>query len=829
MSTGGHRGLRSIVLACLLAALPIAATAAVLATPIHADEASPDDKIAVPQENALFSSTEMIVVFREDTSEAEIAETIQEAEAADPEGEMVDADRGTLNSPYVIDTPMDEVVVSVVIDEDTPFEDAAAEIAASEDVVYVQPNYIYVLNESEAQEAASEGLGAMADETLVDAGTDDPFTYSGGANNWHLGAIKARGAWDRARTEGAVTVAVVDTGCDLEHIDLVDNLDIEHAYQAASSGGTSFTYRNATYTFAVQAAGPLTTSFGNRGDLDTHGTHTCGIVGATANNGIGVAGVSYNATVLPINIFTRATSENGEQVITADTATVVSAYSYLFGLVDSGSVQNLRIINMSLGGYEDSDNDIALHGALAKALADYGILTVVSGGNDGTGKNSWPSDYDECIAVTAIQKEGWETDPTRAGYSDHNSAKDIAAPGSSILSTLPNDAYGTKQGTSMAAPMVSGTLALMFAADPSLSAEAARSILYETATDLMDEGRDDYTGWGLVDAEAAIARVLGNAGGDEPDPGESEPDDPSRPIADGVYLIESDLQAGMLVDVVGQSTEDGGNIATWRSNGGTNQQFSIIWDADGGAYTIRNANSGLLMDVEGASTESGANVIQWPPNGGLNQRWRIVADGDGYRILSALDSELALAARSPFAKAGADIGVSTADGGNNQLFHLLPIGDAAGFSALWRTVEDGVYTVSPVHAPHLRLDISGASVEDGGDAIAWTAHGGTNQQFRIVWDGGTGYYRISSVNSGKRIDVSGASSENGADVIQWASNGGLNQFWDIQQRGDAYVLVSALRPDLVLDITGQSTEAGANVEVWTDNGGSNQLFMLSAL
>lgn len=235
------------------------------------------------------------------------------------------------------------------------------------------------------------------------------------------------------------------------------------------------------------------------------------------------------------------------------------------------------------------------------------------------------------------------------------------------------------------------------------------------------------------------------------------------------------------------------------------------------------------MDVEGASTESGANVIQWPPNGGLNQRWRIVADGDGYRILSALDSELALAARSPFAKAGADIGVSTADGGDNQLFHLLPIGDAAGFSALWRTVEDGVYTVSPVHAPHLRLDISGASVEDGGDAIAWTAHGGTNQQFRIVWDGGTGYYRISSVNSGKRIDVSGASSENGADVIQWASNGGLNQFWDIQQRGDAYVLVSALRPDLVLDITGQSTEAGANVEVWTDNGGSNQLFMLSAL
>lgn len=509
----------SNVLVALLSAFCLALALSALPSPVHADEPSPEDKVVMPADDALYSTGEMLVVFQEGTSEETIAEVIQESETADPEGTMVDGDSGELDSSYVLDAPMDEVVVSVVIDEDTSFEEAAIEIAASEDVVYVQPNFLYVLMDEEESEdyegLEPESLEPEAGDAFVDVGTNDGFTSGSSTNNWHLGAMHAVGAWNLASNCSDTTVAVIDTGCDLAHVDLVDNLDTAHAYQAVSNSGTTITSGGETYTFTPQTSGPLTTSFGTRGDINGHGTHVCGIIGATANNGIGVAGVTYNtATVLPINIFNTATRGDGTVVVTADTATVVVAYNYLFGLVDNNTVSNLRVVNMSIGGYRNADNDPAMHNAIERALNQYGILTVVSGGNANKSANSWPSDYDECISVVAIRRTNWDTDPSRATYSDFNSAKDISAPGGTsptnygILSTLPNDSYGEKYGTSMAAPMVSGTLAMMFAVNPELSAEEARSALYTTATDLGTSGRDDYYGWGLVNAEQAVASVI---------------------------------------------------------------------------------------------------------------------------------------------------------------------------------------------------------------------------------------------------------------------------------------------------------------------------------
>lgn len=469
-------------IASLLAGLLIVFTLAVFATafahPTYAEEiasAAVEEKVIAPQEDAVISPTEMLVVFQEGTSDETIAETIQVADTADPSGEMVDGETGKLNSSYVLETPMDEVVVSVVIDEKTPFEEAAAEIAASDDVLYVQPNYIYSLNEYESEALEAEDLATSAT-----------------APEWYLGTINVPNAWSLLDANANVTsVAVLDTGCNMSHEDLQANVDRTHAATMNSSS---------VWTTGICSDSDTTSTGG-------HGTSVCGIVGATSTNDIGIMGVGgTHVRVIPVNAFWQTSSSK----FTTDTATVVTAYKYLTGIARA---QNLRVINMSIGGHEASDNDKAMHDAIAKALNDYGILTVASAGNKSTSKNSWPSDYDECISVTAIDSSG-----NRASYSDYNEAKDIAAPGSNIKSTKKDGSYGAFYGTSFAAPMVAGTLALIFAANPELTAEHARFILEDTATDIGDEGPDIYTGHGLVNAEAAVRAALATVPEPEPEP-----------------------------------------------------------------------------------------------------------------------------------------------------------------------------------------------------------------------------------------------------------------------------------------------------------------------
>ena len=126
---GGLTRRFAALLASLLLVFTVAASVSALPVTSLAEEPSTniEDKVIATQEDATISPTEMLVVFQEGTSEQAIAEVIQTTETADPAGEMVDGESGEPDSSYVLDTPMDEVVVSVVINEDTAFEDAAAD------------------------------------------------------------------------------------------------------------------------------------------------------------------------------------------------------------------------------------------------------------------------------------------------------------------------------------------------------------------------------------------------------------------------------------------------------------------------------------------------------------------------------------------------------------------------------------------------------------------------------------------------------------------------------------------------------------------------------
>ena len=275
---------------------------------------------------------------------------------------------------------------------------------------------------------------------------------------WGLTAIGAPSVWTISRGAG-VTVAVIDSGSG-PHPDLDANLD---------AGRTMFGFIDSAGEIDVDVAG--------------HGSHVAGIIAAVADNAIGGSGVAPQSRILPIRVL--------DSLGSGDSKDVSKAVRFA---VDSG----VRVINLSLGGSTESTS---LTAAIQYAV-DRNVLVVAAAGNgaaDSTPK--WPGASDLTIAVTAVDRYNSVT-----SFDQRGDYIDIAAPGSSILSTASND-YKIQSGTSMAAAFVSGAAALLFAAQPSITALQVRDVLQRTATDIGAPGRDTTFGHGLVNLVAAFAEL----------------------------------------------------------------------------------------------------------------------------------------------------------------------------------------------------------------------------------------------------------------------------------------------------------------------------------
>ena len=389
---------------------------------------------------------------------------------------------------------------------------ALAERLSQDDAVaYVQPNFVYAAPEGETGEdaasAAESALGGSPEDAAsveapstavapeVDASTAnaaEPASSAAGASAratsvndpyWpaqrYLSATGFDDAWDGARVQGTVSVAVLDSAVRLDHEDLIASVDVEHGWDAVEQA-------------------PL----GAPASSD-HGTEVAGIISAACDNAAGIAGASFGANIVPITVLSGAG-------LTTTTAELYRAMDYLFVLDDEHPELNLRVVNMSFGGYgtgRSTTMDRAFYTLVQTAVEERDMVVVGAGGNKATTTFSWPADWDEVISVTSTDASLQQP----ASFSDHNQYKDIAAPGEAIMATKAQSAtsYGTCRGTSFSTPIVSAALSLMFATDPSLSAERATELLYATADDCGAAGRDDYFGWGLVNAEAAVDAVMG--------------------------------------------------------------------------------------------------------------------------------------------------------------------------------------------------------------------------------------------------------------------------------------------------------------------------------
>ena len=340
------------------------------------------------------------------------------------------------------------------------------QLNATDYVEFAEPNFIY-------RSAAS---------------TDDPRL----SDQWNLSMVSAPAAWELASGQGIV-VAVLDTGINAAHEDLINNIHAEG------------------YDFITDTK---SSGDGNGFDADPndegtsfHGSHVAGIIAAEANNKRGIAGLAYNASIMPLRVL--GIQDKGSS------SDIAQAILYAAGLENSsGRVPSQRadIINMSFGG----DALAATIKAAIDQAYNQGLILIAAAGNVATDKAFYPAAFDNVIGVGAVSD-----DKKRSSFSNFGINLDLVAPGGTgsgspafdgfqdaILSTVNGNNYADYIGTSMAAPHVAAVAALIKELKPNLTGATfkasleAGNLTQSLSTSTQDA--NNFYGKGLIDAAKAV-------------------------------------------------------------------------------------------------------------------------------------------------------------------------------------------------------------------------------------------------------------------------------------------------------------------------------------
>jgi serine protease len=321
------------------------------------------------------------------------------------------------------------------------------------------------------------------------------------AEQWDLyeatGGIRMPAAWNFS-TGAGVNVAVIDTGY-RPHADLAGQVLPGYDFIASTAiAGDG----NARDSDAQDPGDWLTASQCSAGvpaadqSSSWHGTHVAGTIAAKANNGLGVAGIAYNAKIVPVRVLGKCggyTSDIADGIIWASGGTVSGI---------AANPNKARVLNLSLGGGGacDATTQTAINGARSR-----GAVVVVAAGNSAMEASSFtPANCAGVITVAATNRAGG-----RSSYSNYGSIVDIAAPGDGILSTINTgtrapaaDSYANYSGTSMATPHVAGVAALMLAQNSALTPDQLETKLKASAR--WFPAACSGCGAGILDANAAL-------------------------------------------------------------------------------------------------------------------------------------------------------------------------------------------------------------------------------------------------------------------------------------------------------------------------------------
>lgn len=376
---------------------------------------------------------------------------------------------------------------------------AIEEFSALSNVVYAEPNYIYVTEKTPNDPQYNQLWGMNnTGQTggLADADIDAPE------------------AWDINTGNGEVIVGIIDTGIDFAHEDLAVNIYTNPGEDAWADPNDPTTGNgqddDGNGKVDDWKGWNFINNSNNAYDDNMHGTHCAGSIGAVGNNNIGVVGVNWNVQLMPLKFLDSGGSGTSTNAIKA---------------IEYAVTMGVHVLSNSWGGGGFSTT---MEDAIKKANAA-GILFVAAAGNDGTDNDlypHYPSNYevDNVVAVAASDHGdnralwgsgggddgcGFVCSNAMAAVPGSNYGKttvDIAAPGKEILSTVPGNSYGVLSGTSMATPHVAGGAALLLSLNPNLSISELKAALLNTV-DPLDDFENKLVSGGRMNIHAALQSV----------------------------------------------------------------------------------------------------------------------------------------------------------------------------------------------------------------------------------------------------------------------------------------------------------------------------------
>jgi serine protease len=417
-------------------------------------------------------------------------------------------------------------------------------------------------------------------------------------SQWHYPAMNLPAAWDVTTGSSSVVVAILDTGIK-PHPDfsgrLLPGMDMISSLEISGDG-------NGRDTNPTDEGRDLPQNMSS-----WHGTHVAGTIGAATNNRVGVAGVNWNASLLPVRVLGRGGGT---------TFDIAAGINWAAGIAVSGVPANptpAKVLNLSLGGpggpsqtYQD---------AIDAATARGSIVVIAAGNSNSSATNFTPCNQQNVICVGALDHGG-----NRASYSNFGAPVDVMAPGGDfadgpregVLSTFYDSTgtqptYAQNNGTSMAAPHVAGLVSLMAAVNPNLTLQQAETILKATAS--ADFRCSEGCGAGLVDAHAAVLSAR-NGGGTPGDPG-------SAPKL-GVATTQ--------LSFTGSGTQ---NLQVRNQGGGTLQVIASISGANASMLSLPGGNTLSIPALSSKPLPVAVNTTGFP-NGNYSAQLALTgANGAG--------------------------------------------------------------------------------------------------------------------------------------------------------------------------------------------------------
>jgi subtilisin family serine protease len=339
----------------------------------------------------------------------------------------------TIPGTEILKTSYITSAVLVKIPQHVSIESAIQMLQSSPSIAYAEPNYRY---------------------SIQSIAPNDPFFE----NQWGLRKSLINTAWDSIVGDSSLIISVLDTGIDTLHPDLENR--IIPGYDFVNEDSFHF-------------------------DDNGHGTQVAGIIGAETNNSIGIAGIDWEAKVLPIKVL--------NEIGIGDAFDAAQGIYYAIE-------NNARILNLSFGSYNSST---FLAEAIDSAYAA-GCVIVACAGNDKTSLPFYPAAYPNVMGISATKQNDFI-----AEFSNFGNYIDFAAPGVNIYTTQRGGGYGIVSGTSYSCGFISGVISLLFADEPSLTNADVYNILKERSDDLGTTGWDPFYGYGRLNAIRALIGPVG--------------------------------------------------------------------------------------------------------------------------------------------------------------------------------------------------------------------------------------------------------------------------------------------------------------------------------